>query len=170
MTIRSSLLVEFYAGRAADFRGRTIEDLWRMSLDELEYTHDYIQWMFPLRERSAVEPDVPVLDDDAVAAFATEDMRARIVRSSETMARFYGFVMSEKSLTLAPNAAERQSVWLTRGNHNFLRLTRIIKSLATLGLPDLAMGWLEALGKVYSANATVIGPVTWRYWQSAPFP
>ena len=64
-----SRLVEFYAGRGTDFAGRRIEDIWRMSLDELEYNHDYIQWLFPLRERSGVQPDVPVLDDATILAF-----------------------------------------------------------------------------------------------------
>lgn len=110
MTIPPNALVEFYTGRAPDFRGRMIDDVWRMSLDEL---------------------------DGARAG-------------------------------IGPNAVQRQAVWLTRGNHNFLRLTRIMKSLATLSLPDLAAGWLEALRGIYSANPNVIGADTWRYWQAAP--
>src|SRR5689334_7706583 len=128
MSMNAKLLVDFYAGRGKDFRGRTIEDVWRMSLDELEYTHDYVQWLFPLRERSAVQPAVPVLDDAAIAAFALPEMRARLIRSADIMAEFYGFLMADGRLGLAPNAAERQAVWLTRGNHNFLRLTRIVRS------------------------------------------
>jgi hypothetical protein len=168
--MNARVLVDFYAGRGTDFRGRTIEDVWRMSLDELEYTHDYIQWLFPLRERSAVQPNVPVLDDSAIAAFADPDMRGRLTRSAEVMARFYGFVMVDSRLELATNAADRQAVWLTRGNHNFLRLTRIMKSLCALGLPDLAQKWLDALRGVYEKNPDVIGPETWRYWTTALAP
>jgi hypothetical protein len=168
MTTDPNPLVEFYASRSPDFRGRMIDDVWRMSFEELEYTHDYIQWLFPLRERSAVQPDVPVLDSAAISVFASPDMRARVVRSAEVMAAFYGFVMTNGKLELAPNAKERQAVWLTRGNHNFLRLTRIMKSLATLSLPDLSTAWLDALAHVYETNANVIGAETWRYWKDAP--
>ena len=168
----TSILVDFYAGRETDARGRTIDDVWSMSLDELEYTHDFIQWLFPLRERSAVEPQTPTLTNATIAAFQTPVLQERLVRSAETMAVFYGFQMRRDAnvwrLDLAPNAMERQRVWLSRGNHNFLRLTRIMKSLATLGLRDLSSAWLEALREVYAEHRDVIGSRTWQFWESAP--
>jgi hypothetical protein len=168
----TSSLADFYAGRDTDARGRTIDDIWAMSLDELEYTHDFIQWLFPLRERSAVESETPTLTDATIAAFQTPLMRERLVRSAETMAAFYGFQMRRDAnvwrLAPAPNAVERQRVWLSRGNHNFLRLTRIMKSLATLGLGDLSAAWLDALREVYAEHRDVIGSRTWQFWESAP--
>lgn len=143
-----------------------------MSLDELEYTHDYIQWLFPLRERSSVEPLTPTLDDAAIAAFRTPALSARLIRSAEIMAAFYGFHMHRDEnrwrLDLAPNAAERQRVWLTQGNHNFLRLTRMMKSLATLGHRDLSHAWLEMLRELYDRHSTVIGARTLQFWTAAP--
>ena len=168
MMVSSSALIEFYAGRAPDFRGRMIDDIWVMSLDELEYTHDYIQWLFPLRERSAVEPDVPVLDEAAIAAFASIELQRLLERSANVMATFYGFVISGSRLDFAPNAFERQAVWLRSGNHNFLRLTRIMKSLSMLWLPELAAGWFEILGRIYESKPAVVGQVTWRFWQDTP--
>lgn len=168
----TSRLIAFYAGNGTDSRGRTIDDVWSMSLDELEYTHDYIQWLFPLRDRSSVEPLTPTLDDAAIAAFHSLDMRDRLVRSAETMAEFYGFRMQRDATTWrlvpAPNAPQRHLVWLTAGNHNFLRLTRIMKSLATLGLRDLSIAWLDALQELYAQNASVIGPRTLQFWEAAP--
>jgi hypothetical protein len=166
-----SKLVAFYAGDGTDSRGRTIDDIWSMSLDALEYTHDYIQWLFPLRERSSVEPLTPTLDNATIAAFQTPDLQERLVRSAETMAAFYGFQIHRDGdswrLDLAPTAAARQRVWLTPGNHNFLRLTRIMKSLATLGHGDLATAWLNALRDVYDQNASVIGARTLQFWDTA---
>ena len=145
-----------------------------MSLDELEYTHDYIQWLFPLRERSSVEPLTPTLDDAAIAAFQTAEMQERLVRSAETMAAFYGFQIQRAGpgwrLHLAANAAERQRVWLTPGNHNFLRLTRVMRSLATLGHRDLSNAWLTMLRELYDRHASVIGTRTLQFWEAAPFP
>jgi hypothetical protein len=168
----SSSLVDFYAGRETDARGRTIDEIWSMSLDELESTHDFIQWLFPLRERSAVEPRAPILTAATIAAFDTPSMRVRLVRSAEMMAVFYGFQMRRESgvwrVGLAPDAAERQRVWLSRGNHNFLRLTRIMKSLATLGLRELSIAWLDALREVYSQHRDVVGARTWQFWEAAP--
>jgi hypothetical protein len=168
----ASALVEFYAGRGTDARGRSIDHIWTMSLDDLELTHDYIQWLFPLRDPSSVEPQAPTLDEATISELQSPSMRERIVRSAETMAAFYGFQIRREAdawrLDPAPNAEERQRVWLRRGNHNFLRLTRIMKSLATLGLGLLSQAWFDALHDVYQRRGSVIGPETLRYWTSAP--
>lgn len=164
-------LVEFYAGQATDFAGRRIDDIWRLSLDELEYNHDYIQWLFPLRERSGVQPDVPVLDDATIHAFDASDLHDRLERSAHVMAGFYGLEIAHEDSGVVVRRSssfdERRRDWLTRGNHNFLRLTRIMKSLATLGHEDLAGAWLRALLSIYDDYANVIGEVTLGYWRDA---
>jgi hypothetical protein len=166
-----SPLIEFYAGRGTDFAGRRLDDIWRMSLDDLEYNHDYIQWLFPLRERSGVQPDVPVLDDTVIAAFAAPELHARLMRSAQLMAEFYGLEVVERDGTTVIRRsglfADRSRSWLTRGNHNFLRLTRIMKSLATLGHAAVAAAWLDTLESIYAEHPEVIGATTLRYWQSA---
>ena len=167
----TSKLVAFYKGNGTDARGRTIDQIWSMSLDALEYTHDYIQWLFPLRERSSVQPLTPTLDDATTIAFQTPEMQERLVRSTETMAAFYGFQILRDTdvwrVDLSATAAARQSVWLTPGNHNFLRHTRIMKSLAILGHGDLSTAWLKALQEIYDRHASVIGARTLHFWETA---
>lgn len=58
----------FYLGKEADSQGRTIEEIWEWDHEDLEDTHDYIQWLFPLQERSAFNPDAPVLTPEAIHA------------------------------------------------------------------------------------------------------
>ena len=165
-------LVDFYSGRGTDFAGRSLDDVWAMSLDELEYNHDFIQWLFPLRERSGVQPDVPVLDEATIRTFENSaDLRWRLATSARVMARFYGLeIVDDTDVRRAASFDERRRVWLSRGNHNFLRLTRIMKSLAMLGHADLARGWLRALTSIYDEYGDVIGPVTMRYWREALSP
>ncbi|HEX8915365.1 MAG TPA: opioid growth factor receptor-related protein, partial [Humisphaera sp.] len=62
---------------------------------------------------------------------------------------------------------ERRRNWLTPGNHNLLRLTRILDSLRTLGLGPHADALLAALEGVYAEHAGVIGPRTVGFWRSA---
>jgi hypothetical protein len=164
-------LLDFYSGLRPDDRGRMIDDVWRMSLDQLEDTHDYIQWLFPLRERSAFNADAPLLDAATIAAFHAPDLQARLRRSSSVMARFYGFdvddVHAKPHLRRAADFDARAKVWLTRGNHNLLRLTRIMKSLTTLGLSSLAAAWFSALSAVHAEHRSTIGETTMHYWRSA---
>jgi len=71
--------------------------------------------------------------------------------------------------TVAPSEdfEQRKRVWVTPYNHNYLRQTRILKSLTLLGLEPLARAWLECLSMVYRANADVVGHETFEYWRAA---
>jgi Opioid growth factor receptor (OGFr) conserved region len=117
----------------------------------LEYTHDFIQWLFPLRERSGANPTAPRLDDATVAAFhARPDLRAALRRSYDRMLAFY--------------TADRR--WLTPGNHNHLRLTRMLISLRTLGLQDEAQTLYRFVTGLAAQHGGVT-PDTLRYWRNA---
>ena len=77
-----SRLIEFYRGAAPDSEGRMLADLWAYSDDKMEDVHDFIQWMFPLREASRFNPDAPLVTDADVEAFRAdpairESLRAR---------------------------------------------------------------------------------------------
>lgn len=46
--IEEGRILPFYYGQDADWRTRKIEEIWEFSLADLEDSHDYIQWLFPL--------------------------------------------------------------------------------------------------------------------------
>lgn len=168
MASASDPLLRFYAGTGTDHRGRRLEDIWRFSLDELERSHDYIQWLFPLVEKSQFNRAAPVLDDVAIARFRGDGtLRRRLDRSLGVMLRFYGLDLVDDRIVRHASFAERAETWLTPGNHNFLRLTRILKSLTALGLGQRANELLCALEDTYGTHAAVIGPTTILYWRSA---
>src|SRR6266513_4685703 len=63
-------LLAFYRGEGKDDRGRTLEQVLDFDLDELEYTHDYIQWLFPLDVPSGVQPWAPLIDRECREMFS----------------------------------------------------------------------------------------------------
>jgi len=69
MGAESTQLVRFYARLAPDDRGRFLEEIQGWSDLQLERTHDYIQWLFPLTKRSAFNPSAPILDAKAISEF-----------------------------------------------------------------------------------------------------
>lgn len=161
-------ILAFYAGTGADDRGRSLADVQSMTDAQLERVHDYIQWLFPLRERSGANPWAPVLDEATVAAFhARPELRERLHRSFLRMLAFYGLSLSEQRVQPNETFDARSSVWLHPGNHNHLRLTRIIRSLRTLGLDAEAQALFSCLRELYEKNATRITPATFRYWEEA---
>ena len=54
-------LREFLRGTGTDHLGRSHAMILAWSDDELEYTHDYIQWLFPLEVASLYHPEAPAL-------------------------------------------------------------------------------------------------------------
>ena len=45
----TSRLVAFVEGSGTDSQGRRLSDIWQFDDDTIDFTHDFIQWMFPLR-------------------------------------------------------------------------------------------------------------------------
>ena len=145
-------LVSFLQGTGPDRQGRMHTDILNFSDEELEEVHDYIQWLFPLREKSTAVPGSPVVESDDMAERlrSDTDVRANMLRALNRMKRFY-----------ADN-----DHWLAQGDHNHLRITRILKSLCLLGLRDEAINFHDfILQRVESVQ-----PVTREslaYWEQS---
>lgn len=145
-------LIAFLRGTGPDSQGRLHADILNFSDEELEEVHDYIQWLFPLREKSIAVPGSPVLESEAMVELLRSDteVRGHIMQALEWMKRFY---------------AENDH-WLEQGNHNHLRITRILKSVCLLGLRREAIDFYDfILRRVESVQ-----PVTQEslnYWQKS---
>jgi Opioid growth factor receptor (OGFr) conserved region len=168
--LSTNRLLAFYRRQSRDDRGRTLDQVRALDLRELERVHDYIQWLFPLPEPSGANPVAPVLTPDAITAFRSDDALHRdLLESFVVMLRFYGFRLARDPTRIerAPNFEARVAEWLRPGNHNFLRLTRIMRSLTVLGLPDCARGLLGQLEQLYSEHPQIIGGRTIDFWRRA---
>ena len=160
--------VDFYSGKATDTSGRTLREIHRWDYNELETVHDYIQWLFSLPEPSQYNPRAPVLDAEQIAKFhADAELRAQLLASFDMMLGFYGFERNNMSVIRSNSWEERSRNWLRPGNHNHLRLTRILKSLSILGLKDYAHALFEALNALYSGKSSAISGTTIGYWKRA---
>ena len=87
-------LLRFYRLEGPDARGRTLPEIWAWDAARLEGVHDYIQWLFPLPEPSAFNPQAPILTPETIAAFlADAQLRERLLRSLTLMLDFYGLAL-----------------------------------------------------------------------------
>jgi hypothetical protein len=170
-------VVAFYSG-GKDDRGRTLEEIWTWSDEELEQVHDYIQWVFPTSQASAVNPSAPLVTRETTRAFhARPELREALGYSLERMLAFYGLRQGATVDTLRVEIAperfpERGPHWLRRGNHNHLRLTRILQSLSSLGLTDEARALQRCLvHDIYEGPGRgKITDDTYRFWMAAVTP
>jgi hypothetical protein len=124
-------LLNFYQGTGQDHQGRAPATIWHWSDDDLEQVHDYIQWLFPLRERSAFNSNAPLLDDATIQQFRDRpELQANLRRSFLRMLKFYGLELTDTAPpTIRPSKSfpSRSANWLNPGNHNHLRITRILE-------------------------------------------
>jgi len=168
-----SPLVQFYACEARDVQGRALSDMWTWDDTRLEDVHDYIQWLFPVPEPSQFNDDAPLLTQDDIAAFAARaELRDNLRRSFVRMLGFYGLALDDGPMvTRAENFSMQAVNWLKPYDHNFLRITRILRSLTLLGLEPEARAFLAALEEIHWAGGGgAIGERSLGFWREAVAP
>ncbi len=170
--MHDSALVAFYRGDGRDHRGRLLSHILGFGPDELERHHDYIQWLFPLPEPSGANPSAPLLSKDDIGAFKSdESLREALIESLQLMLQFYGFHLVTRGahveIMRGANFDERSRVWLSHGNHNFLRISRMLRSMSLLGSSEHAQALLKRLEQVYAGHIPIIGTTTMGFWRRA---
>ncbi|XP_068615727.1 opioid growth factor receptor-like protein 1 [Brachionichthys hirsutus] len=107
---------------------------WRGDYDKLEHNHTYIQWLFPLREQGLNFYAHELTQDEIKEFQSTREAKRRFLVAYSLMLDFYGIKLLDKSGNVgrAPNWQERFQ-HLNESQHNYLRITRILKSLGELG-------------------------------------
>lgn len=169
-------IVPFYLGEQRDSQGRMIQEIWAWDFEALECAHDYIQWLFPLPEKSAFNPDAPIVSDEVIQAFQNNpNLRQNLLRSFTVMLRFYGLHRQESSegkvvITQSEDYPNRKREWVCPFNHNYLRITRILKCLVAFGLEDEAQAFYECLRQIYRESSDYIGGKTFQYWTNVVNP
>jgi hypothetical protein len=161
-----SQLTEFYHDEGGvDCEGRTLGQLLNYDDDALEYTHDVIQWLFPLKEPSNYNCDAPLLTKEDIEEFKKDShLQYKMLWSFCRFLRFCGLRWDGKDIQFAENFNERRETVWARFNHNHLRITRVLKCLKTLGLDDLAEPFYDKLKEIYEWKKFKITPESFRRW------
>ena len=102
---------------------------------------------------------------------ADPDLRRRLDESFNLMLAFYGLALDPlvdpPEVRTSGHFEARKPVWIGLHNHNYLRLTRILRSLTLLGLRTRASALLQCLERIYDIYGAAIGPTTMEYWRDA---
>jgi len=86
------------------------------------------------------------------------------------MLAFYGHSVdlpSRIAVEATCDRAEQSTHWLTPGNHNQLRITRMLRSMCLLGQGPSAQSWYRFLCEVGIAHSDAITPRTLQFWEEA---
>ena len=144
----------FLTNTESDFKDRFLIDIWNFSDEDIEHTHDFIQLLFPLNEKSEfVFHDYYLKTNSAVISIQSNDLaKNNIIKSSKWFLSFL----------------ERNSHWKRRHDHNYLRITRIIKSLRLLVSDQEANKFYKSFMLLIDENLKLkINPITLSFWENA---
>lgn len=169
----TAVIVPFYLGECPDVEGRKIQEIWAWDFEELECVHNYVQWLFPLTEQSHFNPQAPVADQEVIRSFREDPrLRQHLSQSFSVMLNFYGLaIASDKRVALTVEKSEtylqRKKEWVNMLDHNYLRITRILKCLMAFGLEEEAQAFYKCLSQIYREESDQIGGETFQYWTDA---
>jgi hypothetical protein len=162
-----SAILDYYAGAGRDGAGRTLAQTLALSPQEKETRHDFIQWLFPLDQPSRFNPGAPLLRPDDVEAFRTRpELRARLLESLDAMLAFYALRRDPQRGEILPAREDWPSGvhWLGPGDHNHLRLSRMVQSLALLGEEEWGSALRDRLVRIAAEHPDRVSPATTRVW------
>jgi len=146
------MIVGFLEGKTPDHRGRMLAVIMQQTDHQAETTHDYIQWLFPLDEPSRSVMGAPVLNElDIEDIRQSELAQLNLVKSARW---FLGFL-------------ERNDHWITKYDHNHLRITRVIKSLRLLASDEAADEFRDKVLALAGDNLNLVDQKAKGFWANA---
>ena len=145
-------VVGFLEGKTPDHRGRILAILLQQTDHQAETNHDYIQWLFPLDEPSRSVNGAPVLAELDIDEIRQSSLaQANLAKSARW---FLGFL-------------KRNNHWITKYNHNHLRITRVIKSLRLLASDEAADDFRDKVFALAGDNLNLVDDKARRFWTSS---
>lgn len=137
----------------SDPDGALLDDIhknWWNDHSLLEQHHGYIQWIFPIREHGMNDLSQPLTVHEASEIKKLDIAKERVLKSFRMMLEFYGMTLQlgEEGASFGRTSHfSRRYAHLNNSFHNYLRITRIIKSLGELGFGDLQHQWVWFLAE-----------------------
>ena len=110
-------IVDFLEGVEPNINQLYIQDIWDLSDEEIENTHDFIQWLFPTDKPSRYNLAAPVLSEQDI-------LNVQNSKKAQTNLKY--------SANWFLNFLDRHSYWIHKDDHNQLRIKRIKKCLRLL--------------------------------------
>lgn len=161
-------LIDFFYFGGTDDQGRTLDSILNQTDDWLESTHDFIQWLFPLEEKSGANPSAPLVDYELLGAFRLYKVGPyQMIRALDRMLKFYGLQRSDLLITKGSNWSERKGYWYVEPTHNDLRVSRMLKSMTILEIGGYAQAFLAALLQLADERDCGFSREAIEFWKSS---
>ena len=165
----ASPIIAFLTGSGRDSLNRSHDEILGFDDDDLEACHDFIQWLFPLHEPSAFSSSAPVMSVAETRIIAESAVAASRFRGAlRVMRRFLGVTGAgegESEVSISAEGGGDVANRIRNGDHNLLRITRILRSLRLAGLEAEAALFLRDVTSVGRKNN--VSERTLGFWRRA---
>lgn len=159
-----SKLTEFYDESGVDSEGRKLSDIWAEGDDFLEFAHNWVQWLFPLAEPSNFNPDAPIPTEEDIQIFRANPLiQTNLLVSFARYLRFFGLEYVDGEVRATP---EFELIVFQIANHNWFRITRVLKSLRLLGLEKEAVAFYKFLHWLHT-TCGMVSDNSFSFWKEA---
>tara|TARA_Y100000746_G_C15466903_1_gene434398 strand:- start:416 stop:1351 length:936 start_codon:yes stop_codon:yes gene_type:complete len=143
-----------------------IENILKWDNHKLEVCHCYIQWLFPVDDEVSKFNYHSQLITEQESELICKNVKCslRVIHSYDKMLCFWGFRLCHNTWKVCVGDEKRLD-FLNTSTHNFLRITRVLKSMPLLGLLTLRPSFIQALceqvlnGRLCNAYESMI-----KYW------
>jgi hypothetical protein len=128
--------VRFYLNQGPTTEGYRFAQIMSWGEQQLEETHNYIQWLFPIRERSPINPNAPVMSYSMQRQLKNDKrLRGQMTAAFIRMLWFWGieFQGRYKGFAIPPGMEYRTERWCTESDHNQLRMSRMLECMSLVG-------------------------------------
>jgi hypothetical protein len=141
----------------------------------MELCHDYIQWLFPTDEKSRFNPDAPFLGEEVQRVFHNDgEIRGNFIRGLQHFYCFLGLCRiggSDTSVPLHVTKLENFDArflrcWRGPDNHNWRRITRVLRCLRLIGMADEQLALYAALEAIIAEHPGSLGEESIAFWRS----
>ena len=154
------MLIPFYLNATKNNNGLGLEEIWMMTDEELENDHEIVQWVFPTIEESNFNPEAPLLKNVDIQLWNANPQLIDNLRTSfNRYLKLFGLKYEEGKIA----DTDMKDVW-KYPNHNWMRVTRILNSLKTLGLTEESEAFYDFL-KVRFKDATGLAKQSFSCWK-----
>lgn len=161
-----------YANKKPDYY---IKNILKWNDYKLEKNHDWVQWVFPLPEKSKYNLNAPILDYFDIHLFkSTKILDKTIYTAFIRLLNFYGFTLDP--ITLLPKQYKslyRKENGIIVGlysSHNYLRITRIMRFFNLIGKEYLSLLFFLAMCQAINSdpklNKKVVDSSSLKYWMN----
>lgn len=155
-------LIRFFKNEETDSKWRYHQNILQFTDEQIEYNHDFIQWIFPTIEKSQFHPDSPTIDKRFKERFQKDELaKYNYCKSCQLYLNYIGFHCENGNIQCIKSGRIYELPF-----HNQLRITRMLNSLNQVGNNQCSVNVYQALMKEIRSDSDGIDERTLKYWKN----